>query len=52
MTQMTSPQGEVLDIPAEGVRSMRALGWEVTEPEPEPTPPPPRRTSRRKSKEA
>lgn len=36
MPEMTSPQGEVLTIPAEGVAAMSALGWAVTgEPEPE-----------------
>lgn len=30
MTEMTSPSGRVLDIPAKGVQSMRALGWVVT----------------------
>jgi len=27
MPKMTSPQGEVLDIPAESAHALRALGW-------------------------
>jgi hypothetical protein len=34
---MASQQGEVLEIPAEGVRSMLALGWtQIDQPDPEP----------------
>lgn len=34
MPRATSPYGEVLTIPAEGVHSMRALGWDVEDDEP------------------
>lgn len=34
MALMVSPGNEVLDIPAEGVHAMRALGWELRDPEP------------------
>ncbi|MDN6566956.1 MAG: hypothetical protein L0K65_07885 [Actinomyces sp.] len=45
---MTSPQGEVLNFPAEGVAAMSALGWEVTgQPEPEQKPARQRTTRKR-----
>lgn len=34
MPRATSPYGEVLTIPAEGVHAMRALGWDVEDDEP------------------
>ncbi|CEG97707.1 Protein of unknown function [Propionibacterium freudenreichii] len=34
MAAMTSPAGEVLHIPAEGVAAMLALGWKVQHQEP------------------
>ena len=48
--EMMSPQGEVLDIPAEGVHAMRALGWEPTgQPDPEPKAAPVKRNPRKKT---
>jgi hypothetical protein len=39
VTAYRSPQGEVLDIPAEGEQIMRALGWEPVVPQPTPKTP-------------
>lgn len=47
MTLYKSPQGEVLDIPAKGIRAIESLGWKPAAPaedkEPEDKPKPRKR---------